>query len=101
MNNPKEMSDTITIRDTRFRSNLNSMAKNRIKMTHVDFVIVYRLMVMNSNDQLENEISNEDATPVTANFFHDNDQGILILQPPDIDFMTALMRADRKYLIRR
>lgn len=101
MNKPDEMRVTMTsTEDVRF-SSLKRIAKNRMKITHVDFVIVYSEMVMNSKLQLDSPMSSDDAIPVTANFFQDTDHGIDTLTTPQSERHNSLIPAASKYLITR
>jgi hypothetical protein len=73
---PLEIKETITMSDSLFFSSPKQMANAKMKITQVDFVIVYREIVMNSKDQLENPMSREEAQPATASFFHDVEKGM-------------------------
>lgn len=59
MNRPAEMSSITRMRLERFFSSPNRMAKQSMKMMQVDLVMVYRLMVTNSNEKFDSPMSSE------------------------------------------
>lgn len=75
------------------------MANPKMNMTHVDLVMVYKDIVMNSKLQLLNPISKLEATPVTAIFFQDEDHGIVTRDVPDMTRNQNLTRDANRYLM--
>ena len=63
MNRPLEIKMMTSMRLGLLFSRPNKMANKRMKMMHVDLVIVYKLIVMNSNEKFDRPMSSELTTP--------------------------------------